>query len=134
MVEPHRGNCRPGEGAPGAPGALPPAARARIALWIVLAAAALVLTTRSNLAFLAGPGPGGIAGFLALAFSNPAASSLGWDLVFLSLAVLVWMVAEGRRLGIRGLPLYVAASLLVAISVAFPLFLVARERRMARRG
>jgi hypothetical protein len=41
------------------------------------------------------------------------------------------MVLEARRLGIRFVWLYVILGFLVAISVTFPLFLIARERRLA---
>jgi hypothetical protein len=41
------------------------------------------------------------------------------------------MVLEARRLAVRGVWLYVVFGLLIAISVTFPLFLAARERRLA---
>jgi len=40
------------------------------------------------------------------------------------------MVVEARRLDIRLPWLYVILGLLIAISVTFPLFLIARERRL----
>ena len=43
------------------------------------------------------------------------------------------MVIESRRLDIRFPWLYVVFGLLVAISVTFPLFLIARERRLDAR-
>jgi hypothetical protein len=42
------------------------------------------------------------------------------------------MVTEARRLGIRFVWLYVLLGFAVAISVTFPLFLIARERRLAK--
>ena len=44
------------------------------------------------------------------------------------------MIIEARRIGIRFVWLYVVLGLTVAISVTFPLFLIARERRLAARG
>ena len=44
--------------------------------------------------------------------------------------MVVWMVAEARRLGIRFVWIYVVLGALIAISVTAPLFLVARERRL----
>jgi hypothetical protein len=42
------------------------------------------------------------------------------------------MVAEARRLGVRFVWLYVILGFAIAISVTFPLFLIARERRLAK--
>lgn len=53
------------------------------------------------------------------------------DLLFLALSVTVWMTLEARRLAMPWLWLYVALGLLVAISLAVPLFLIHRERRLA---
>jgi hypothetical protein len=44
------------------------------------------------------------------------------------------MVIEARKLGIRWVWAYVVLGFLVAISVTFPLFLIARERRLASPG
>lgn len=53
------------------------------------------------------------------------------DVLFLSLSLVIWMVLEARRLGLPGIWLYVLLGLFVAISVAFPLFMIHRERRLA---
>ena len=42
------------------------------------------------------------------------------------------MVVEARRLGIRFVWLYVILGFAIAISVTFPLFLIAREMRLAK--
>ena len=42
----------------------------------------------------------------------------------------VFMWVEGRRLRVRHLWVYYLLSPTVAISVAFPLFMIARERRL----
>jgi hypothetical protein len=44
------------------------------------------------------------------------------------------MVIEARRLGVRLVWLYILAGFLIAISVAFPLFMIARELRVANTG
>src|SRR5690606_13824714 len=43
----------------------------------------------------------------------------------------VWSFVEARRLGMRTWWLYVAITFVVAFAVAFPLFLLARDRRLA---
>jgi hypothetical protein len=104
------------------------------AIYALLAIAALVATWSQNLAFFARSPDAGLAGFLRDAWANPAAASLANDLAFLGLAALVFMVVEARRHAIRFVWLYVALSFVVAISVTFPLFLIARERRLAAAG
>src|SRR5690348_9518980 len=48
------------------------------------------------------------------------------DLLAVALAATIFMVAEGRRIGMRWLWVYVVLVFTVAISVAFPLFLIGR--------
>ena len=48
------------------------------------------------------------------------------------LAAAAFMVLESRRLGIRWVWAYVILGVLIAISVTFPLFLIARELRIGR--
>jgi len=99
--------------------------------YALVAFVALWATWSQNLAFFAQPhGPGPFA-FLGAAYANPAAASLANDLFFLCAAAIVWMLVEARRTGVRFVWLYVALSLVVAISVMFPLFLIARERKLA---
>ena len=59
--------------------------------------------------------------------------SITVDLFFLGLAVLVWMVLEARRLGMRFVWLYLVFGMLIAISVTVPIFLINRERKLAMR-
>ena len=47
------------------------------------------------------------------------------------LAAVVFMVIEARRHGIPYVWAYVLGGMLIAISVTFPLFLIARERKLA---
>ena len=53
------------------------------------------------------------------------------DVLFFALAVIVWMLLEARRLAIPGVWLYIVIGLLIAISVAFPVFMIHRERKLA---
>jgi hypothetical protein len=105
--------------------------RLLIALYAALAAAALYATWSHNLEFFALPDNGGILGFIRLAYANPAASSLANDILFVCLAAFAFMLAEARRLGIRFVWAYIVLSLGVAVSVMFPLFLIARQLRLA---
>src|ERR1700752_2973018 len=105
--------------------------RGLCAAYALLAPGALVATWSQNLAFFAASPGAGLSGFLSGAYANPAAASLSNDLWFLTGAAIVWMVVEARRHAIRFVWLYVALGFAIAISVAFPLFLIARERRLA---
>jgi hypothetical protein len=94
-----------------------------------VALVALVGTWRENLAFFRETGSW--SGFLPACFANHAAASMSTDVLLVALAASVFMVVEARRVGVRFVWVYLVLSVLVAISVMFPLFLVARQRRLA---
>ena len=62
---------------------------------------------------------------------NESSRFITIDILFLGLAVIVWMVLESRRLKIPGVWLYVVFGLFIAISLAVPMFLIHRERKLA---
>jgi hypothetical protein len=64
---------------------------------------------------------------------NPASRSITVDILFLGLAAIVWMLLEARRISMRWAWVYVLAGLFIAISAAFPAFLIHRERVLAAR-
>ena len=64
--------------------------------------------------------------------SGPSVNSLGVDLLIVAVAAIAFMVTESRRLGLRGVVLYVVLVPLVALAFALPLFLSARERHLTR--
>lgn len=93
---------------------------------------ALYGTWSQNLAYFAGGGgPKAFAAFVLDTKVNPASRSLGVDISVVFYAASVFMVLEARRLGVRFVWAYVIFGILVAISVTFPLFLIARELRLA---
>ena len=63
---------------------------------------------------------------------GPAATFVTIDLLAVAVAAVVFMVVDGRRTGVPLWWLYVALVFLVAVSVAFPLYLLARTRHLAR--
>jgi hypothetical protein len=107
------------------------AAQLRCFFYAAIALAALYGTWSNNLAYFKPGGSSAGASFLADLAVNHATRSFAIDLGFLLLAAAVLMVVEARRLGMRLPWLYILLGFLVAISVSFPLFLIARERRMA---
>ena len=64
--------------------------------------------------------------------ANGAATFTTIDLFAVALVALVFMVVEGRRIGLRFLWVYVVLTFAVAISVALPAFLIARQIHLAR--
>jgi Terpene cyclase DEP1 len=65
--------------------------------------------------------------------ANGAATFTAIDLLAVALVGLVFMIVEGRRLGMRFLWVYVLLTILVAISVALPVFLIVRQVKVAGR-
>lgn len=101
------------------------------AFYALVAVAALLATWGQNLAYFGhGGGSSGLA-FLLDTKANPASRSITVDIGFFLLAATAFMVIEARRLGVRFVWLYVLFGFLVAISVTFPLFMIARELRLA---
>jgi Terpene cyclase DEP1 len=101
------------------------------ALYGALAAVALVGTQWALLDFLRSDDSSMGAMTDALT-ANPVVGFVGIDLGVVALAAVVFMAVEGRRLRVPWWGVYVALVFLVAASVAFPLFLIARTRQLAR--
>jgi len=106
----------------------------------VIALAALVGTWSQNVAYFR-EDEGPVVGFVLATvrfwsdtFATAASTSITIDLMLFFVAAAIFMVLESRRLGIRWVWAYVVLGLLIAISVTFPLFLIARERRLAAIG
>jgi len=101
-------------------------------VYAVIAVMALIATWSNNLVFFQQPNNGGLAGFVAALYVNPAAASITNDILFLCLVSFVFMVVEAHRLGIRHVWVYLVLSGLIAVSVMVPLFLIVRQMALAR--
>jgi hypothetical protein len=101
------------------------------AFWVYLAVAAIGLigTAWFNLQSMREPSGDS---FLSAWFANPSVTSLSIDLLATASAASIFIIVEGRRLGIRWYLLYVLLSFVTAVGFTFPLFLAVRERRMAQ--
>src|SRR5690349_10793935 len=62
---------------------------------------------------------------------NESSRFIAVDILFFGLAVIVWMILESRRLKIPGVWFYIVFGLLIAVSLAVPLFLIHQERILA---
>lgn len=103
------------------------------AFYAIVAAFALYATWSQNIQLMA-PGMGPLepyAAFVEQMKVNPASRSIAVDIGFFLLAAAAFMVIEARRLGVRFIWLYVVLGFVIAISVTFPIFMIAREMRLA---
>jgi hypothetical protein len=98
----------------------------------IIAAVALVATQVNNVAFFLQPQNGGIMGYGDALYANPAVASFTNDILLYALAGCIFMAVEARRLGIRHVWVYILLSFLIAVSVMFPLFLIARQYAISR--
>ena len=101
------------------------------AFWVYLAVAAIGLVGTAWFNVRSVLEPSGES-FFAPWFANPSVTSLSIDLLATASAASIFIILEGRRLGMRLPWLYVAVSFVTAVGFAFPLFLAVRERHLAR--
>ena len=105
-------------------------------VYAVIAVVALVVTQANNIAFFLQPQNGGmnggIVGYVSALYANPAVASFTNDLILYVVAGYIFMVVEARRLGIRHVWVYLLLSSFLAVSVMFPLFLIARQITMSQ--
>jgi hypothetical protein len=99
--------------------------------YALVALTALVMTWSQNLQY-SGGALGPPMQYLLDLKATPAARSFTVDIGLFLLAGTALMVVEARRLGVRLVWIYVLLGFVIAISVTFPLFLIARERRLAK--
>src|SRR5262245_39077322 len=113
-----------------APMALPTSSKALCAVYGTIAIAALIATWSQNSAYL--DKSSGFIDFWQATKINPASRSITVDIVLFGLAAAILMVIEARKHGVNYVWLYIIGGGAIAISVTFPLFLIARELRVGR--
>ena len=110
---------------------LPASSKVLCTVYGLIAIAALIATWSQNAAYFDNPGR-----FMIDFFNDskvtPASRSLTVDIVLFFLAAAILMVAEARKHGVKFVWAYIVGGLAIAISVTFPLFLIARELRVGR--
>lgn len=76
--------------------------------------------------------------FTGMLFANPAAGSVGQDMIITNVFLLpLWTMIDGPRRGLRGTWIYFTMSLFTSFSFAMGLYLAAQERQvrwLAARG
>jgi hypothetical protein len=100
-------------------------------LWLYLIVAILgtILPLSQLVLFLEMHGMDGKVFFEQL-FQNHISAFFGMDVIVSSFALWLFVFSEGRRRGMKNLWLYVACNFAVGVSLALPLFLFFRERKL----
>lgn len=97
------------------------------AVYVLIAVIALVGTWSNNIGFMLQPENRDLLSWYRAVYANQAAASFTNDLLMLGLAGSIFMVVEAQRLNMRFVWVYILLSGPIAISVMFPLFLIARQ-------
>jgi hypothetical protein len=66
-------------------------------------------------------------------FSTRVGAFFAMDVIVSALVLVIFVLVEGRRLGVRRLWLPLAATLAVGVSLGFPLFLYLRQLKLEAR-
>ena len=99
-------------------------------VYLLLALAGAILPWQANLEFLqTHPGGFDLLAFIQDATINPAARSLSRDLLIAASAFTIWILAEAKRLQVRGWWICLLACVSISFACGGPLFLYLRERR-----
>lgn len=72
--------------------------------------------------------------FIADNYVNPASASILNDIAVVCGVFFFWCYHESQRIGLRFWWLYIPLSIMIAIAVALPVFLLIRERKLAALG
>jgi Terpene cyclase DEP1 len=110
---------------------LPTSSKVLCAVYGVIAIAALIATWSQNLAYF-DRGADFLTAFWDDTKVNPASRSITVDIALFLLAAAILMVIEARKHDVKFVWAYIIGAFLIAISVTFPLFLIAREIRVSR--
>jgi hypothetical protein len=110
---------------------MPTSRKILCAVYGAIAVAGLIATFSQGLAY-SHEGAGSLLAFFNDARLLPASRAQTSGLFLVGLAAVMFMVVEARKLGIKFVWLYVAAAYIVAISAAFPVFLIAREVQISK--
>lgn len=73
------------------------------------------------------------ASFIRDNYANPSSASLTNDIAVILVVFFFWSFFEARQLGMKHWWVYVPLSIGVALAFAYPLFLLMRERAIAKR-
>ena len=101
--------------------------------YLILAVIGTVLPYTQFLPFLRAHGLD-LGLFVQELFSTRIGAFFGLDVIVSAVVLIVFVLVEGRRLGVRALWAPIAAVFVVGVSLGLPLFLSMREGALVRRG
>lgn len=99
-------------------------------LYLIGAIVGAVLPVSQLVPFLTAHGLD-LALFVRQLFANHVSAFFGMDVFVSSLVLWLFVFSEGRRRAMKHLWVYVLCNLVVGVSLALPLFLFFRERKIA---
>jgi len=102
-------------------------------VYALIGLVALVGTWSNNLQYFHLGLVGANVAFWQELLGGAASRSITLDILYFLLAANIWMLLEARRLAMRWAWAYVLFGFFIAISAAFPAFLIHRERALAAR-
>jgi Terpene cyclase DEP1 len=112
------------------PGSIPTSGKVLCAVYALIAVAALIATWSQTVAYT----HSGLADFFVNFWHDAkvtaSARNITADILMFALSAAVLMVIEARKHGVRFVWLYILGGFFIAVSVTFPLFLIAREMRI----
>ena len=109
-----------------------PGSRGRQLIYLLLSISGAALTADANIRFAKEFGGFELRQFIADAFGTAAGQSLSWDLLIGAFAVVMWMVVEARRIGMRHAIWPILMTMGIAFAAGAPMFLLMRERHLNR--
>ena len=101
-------------------------------VYAAIAVIALVTTWSNNIAFMLEPQNQNAWSLVQALYANGATTSITNDILLYALAGWIFMILEGQRLHMTYVWVYILLSLLIAVSVMFPLFLIARQIKVSQ--
>ena len=103
------------------------------AVYGIIAIVALIATWSNNIVFMLQPENHHLLSWYYALYANPAAASFTNDLLLFAVAGCIFMAREAHQLNMRFVWVYILLSFLIAVSVMFPLFLIARQITISQR-
>jgi 4-amino-4-deoxy-L-arabinose transferase-like glycosyltransferase len=112
------------------PGSIPTSSKVLCVVYALIAVAALIATWSQTVAYTHSGPADFFVNFWHDAKVTASARNITADILMFALSAAVLMVIEARKHGVRFVWLYILGGFFIAVSVTFPLFLIAREMRI----
>ena len=105
---------------------------AKQVIYALFAVVGLCVTWYFNLQAMEADPNFSFASFVRDNYVNPSSASIMNDIAVVCVVFFFWSFFEAKKLGMRFWWAYIPLTLVIAIAVAFPVFLLMRERALQR--